>query len=88
MLCVSTMIIKILNALLSFQMLSPFPAKQGGCYPVGHSEYGKVHLIFCAPCLLSKTHFQSAAARGQSAEDTLQAEATIKSLISYASRRT
>lgn len=52
-------------------MLSPFPAKQGGCYTVGHFEYGKVHLIFCAPCLLSKTHFQSAA-QGQSTEDTVK----------------
>lgn len=58
MLCVSTMIIKILNALLSFQMLCPFAAKQGGCHTVGHFEYGKVDLMFCAPRLLSKTHFQ------------------------------
>lgn len=36
MLCVSTMIIKILNGLLSSQMVSPFPAKQRGCYTVGH----------------------------------------------------
>lgn len=61
MFCVSTMIIKILNALLSFQMLSSFPAKQGGCYTVGHFEYRKICLISCAPCLFYKTHFQPAA---------------------------
>lgn len=59
MFCVSTMIIKIFNALLSSQMLSSFPAKQGGCYTVGHSEYSKIYLTFCAPRLLCKTHFSS-----------------------------
>jgi hypothetical protein len=38
MLCVSMMMMKTLNVLLSFQMLCPFHAKQGGGYTVGHLE--------------------------------------------------
>lgn len=57
MLCVSTMIIKTLNALLSSQMFHPFHAKQGGCDSAGHLESRTICLIVCVPRLLSKTHF-------------------------------
>lgn len=60
MLCVSTMIIKTLNALLSSQMLCPFHAKQGGCGTAGHLESRTICLIACVLCLLLKHTFSLA----------------------------
>lgn len=85
MLCVSTMIIKTLNALLSSQMLRPFHAKQGGCDSAGHLESRTICLIVCVPCLLSKTHFLLAEDKTPTTQQST--DATVRA-ISQAFRST